>query len=48
VERVREATGFALTVSDEVPYTREPTEEELRLIREVIDPADTRFREVSS
>lgn len=46
VGRVREATGFALTVPDEVPYTREPTEEELRLIREVIDPGGTRAREV--
>jgi hypothetical protein len=45
---VREATGFELTVPDEVPSTREPTPEELRLIREVIDPADTRRREVSS
>lgn len=46
VERVREATGFALTVPDEVPYTRAPTTEELRLIREVIDPQQTRAREV--
>ncbi len=29
---------------DEVPSTREPTPEELRLIREVIDPADSRFQ----
>jgi len=48
VEQVREATGFELTVPDEVPPTREPTPDELRLIREVIDPADTRLREVSS
>lgn len=46
VEQVREATGFALTVPDEVPYTREPTTRELELIRDVIDPADTRAREV--
>ncbi|QNE77984.1 CoA-transferase [Streptomyces finlayi] len=46
VDRVREATGFALTVADEVPDTREPTAGELRLIREVIDPAGTRDREV--
>ena len=38
VEQVRAATGFTLAVPDEVPYTREPTAEELRLIREVIDP----------
>lgn len=48
VEQVREATGFELAVSDEVPSTREPSPEELRLIREVIDPADSRSREVSS
>ncbi|MGW6393425.1 CoA-transferase subunit beta [Streptomyces sp. NPDC055103] len=46
VEQVAEATGFALTVPDEVPYTREPTAEELRLIREEIDPKGLRYREV--
>ncbi|MFD6168332.1 CoA-transferase subunit beta [Streptomyces coeruleorubidus] len=47
-EQVREATGFELAVPDEVPPTREPTAEELRLIREVLDPAGTRTREVAS
>ncbi|GLW47917.1 CoA-transferase [Streptomyces sp. NBRC 14336] len=46
VEEIREATGFPLTVPDEVPYTREPSPEELRLIREEIDPGNTRAREV--
>ncbi|MFI8432322.1 CoA-transferase subunit beta [Streptomyces sp. NPDC079020] len=46
--QVREATGFALTVADDVPYTREPTAGELRLIREVIDPEGAREREVRS
>jgi acyl CoA:acetate/3-ketoacid CoA transferase beta subunit len=46
VAQVREATGFDLVVPDEVPYTREPTERELRLIREVIDPQNARSREV--
>ncbi|WP_405761791.1 CoA-transferase subunit beta [Streptomyces sp. NBC_00045] len=49
VEQVREATGFALAVDSpdgEVPYTREPTVEELRLIREAIDPKGLRDREV--
>lgn len=45
-DEVREATGFALTIADDVPYTREPTAEELGLIREVIDPKGTRNREV--
>jgi acyl CoA:acetate/3-ketoacid CoA transferase beta subunit len=46
VEQILEATGFALTVPDEVPCTREPTAEELRLVRGVIDPKGTRDREV--
>ncbi|MEU6474045.1 CoA-transferase subunit beta [Streptomyces massasporeus] len=48
VEQVREATGFELTVPEEVPATREPTGEELRLIREVVDPAGARAREVAA
>jgi hypothetical protein len=48
VEQVREATGFRLSVPDEVPRTREPTPQELGLIREVIDPGGTRDREVRS
>ncbi|MER7734186.1 CoA-transferase [Streptomyces erythrochromogenes] len=46
VEQVRAATGFELALPDEVPYTREPTGPELRLIREVIDPKGLRDREV--
>ncbi|GAB7107720.1 CoA-transferase [Streptomyces phaeofaciens JCM 4814] len=46
VEQVREATAFDLVIDGEVPYTREPTAAELRLIREVIDPGNTRDREV--
>ncbi|WP_037765444.1 CoA-transferase subunit beta [Streptomyces sp. 142MFCol3.1] len=46
VDEVRAATGFALTVPDEVPSTREPTDRELELIREVIDPTGARDREV--
>ncbi|WP_329241515.1 CoA-transferase subunit beta [Streptomyces canus] len=48
VAHVREATGFDLVVPDEVPYTREPTARELRLIREVIDPQNARSREVGA
>ncbi|MFJ9349593.1 CoA-transferase subunit beta [Streptomyces sp. NPDC101237] len=47
VEQVREATGFALTVPAEVPRTREPAAEELRLLREVLDPAGARAKEVA-
>ena len=41
-------TGFALAVPDSVPLTRVPGEEELRLIREVLDPGSRRDAEVSS
>lgn len=46
VAQVRAATGFDLVVPDEVATTRTPEPEELRLIREVIDPRATRDREV--
>ncbi len=46
VEEVQQATGFPLVLPDEVPGTREPSEAELRLIREVIDPDGLREREV--
>ncbi|WLQ44412.1 CoA-transferase [Streptomyces laculatispora] len=46
VQQVSEATGFALTIPDDVPLTRDPSEAELRLIREVIDPKGLREREV--
>ncbi|MCW8377893.1 CoA-transferase subunit beta [Streptomyces justiciae] len=47
VEQVTEATGFALSIPSDVPYTREPTPQELKLIREVLDPAGARAREVA-
>jgi len=46
VADVEAATGFELVVPDDVPETRLPTDEELQLIREVIDPADLRKTEV--
>ncbi|GHF29469.1 CoA-transferase [Streptomyces mashuensis] len=45
-EDVRAATGFPLDVPDDVPRTRVPGTAELRLIREVLDPAGLREREV--
>ena len=45
VEDVVEATGFELVI-DEFDESRLPTDEELRLIREVLDPNDTRKSEV--
>jgi acyl CoA:acetate/3-ketoacid CoA transferase beta subunit len=38
VEDVLENTGFELVVPNQVPETRAPSEEELRLLREVLDP----------
>jgi acyl CoA:acetate/3-ketoacid CoA transferase beta subunit len=46
VEQVQAATGFPLTVASDVPLTREPTDEELKLLREVLDPKGVREREV--
>jgi acyl CoA:acetate/3-ketoacid CoA transferase beta subunit len=46
VDEVVEATGFELVVPDDVPESRPPTDEELALIRDVIDPKGLRFTEV--
>jgi len=48
VDQVVEATGFELVVGDEVVETRLPTDEELHLIREVIDPHGLRKAEFGS
>jgi len=48
VEDVVAQTGFALAVPESVPLTRVPGEEELRLIRQVLDPGSRRDAEVSS
>ena len=45
VEEVQAATGFPL-VTDDVQETRLPTDDELRLIRDVLDPKGLRDREV--
>jgi hypothetical protein len=39
VDEVVANTGFELAIDGAVPQTREPTPEELKLIREIIDPA---------
>jgi hypothetical protein len=46
VDDVTEATGFPLVVPDDVAVTREPTGEELRLVRQVLDPTGLRRSEV--
>ena len=46
-EQVAENTSFEVAGLDDAPVTRDPSEEELRLIREVLDPRGLRDREVS-
>lgn len=46
VDDVIAATGFELTIPDDVPESRLPTDVELRLLREVIDAGGLREREV--
>jgi hypothetical protein len=46
LDEVLANTGFELVVEGEIPETRMPTTEELRLIRERIDPEGLLQREV--
>jgi acyl CoA:acetate/3-ketoacid CoA transferase beta subunit len=46
VDEVVAQTGFPLAVPERVPETRLPSDAELRLIRERIDPAGSRDREL--
>lgn len=46
VDEVAANTGFELVIEGDVPVTRMPTPDELRLIREVIDPRMTRYYEI--
>ena len=48
VDDVQEATGFELAVDGDVPESRRPTDEELTLIREVLDPEGRAEQEVPS
>jgi len=48
VDEIVAATGFSLTVPDDVAETRLPTPEELDLLRQVLDPGSLRDREVRS
>ncbi len=47
-DEVVDKTGFELAIPDDVPETRRPSDEELRLMREVIDPEGLREREVKT
>jgi acyl CoA:acetate/3-ketoacid CoA transferase beta subunit len=48
VDEIIASTGFDLVIPDDVPETRPPTAEELRLMREILDPRGLREREVRS
>jgi acyl CoA:acetate/3-ketoacid CoA transferase beta subunit len=48
VDEVVANTGFDLVIDADVPTTREPTDDELRLIRDVLDPRGFRTKEVSA
>jgi len=48
VDAVREATGFDLVVPEDVPETRAPTDDDLRILREVLDPQGLRDAEVNT
>jgi len=48
VEDIVGATGFSLTIPDDVAETRLPTPEELDLLRTVLDPTSLRDRDVKS
>jgi len=48
LDEVVAATGFELAVGGDVAETRAPSDVELRLIREVLDPAGARERELAA
>jgi acyl CoA:acetate/3-ketoacid CoA transferase beta subunit len=47
-DEVVAATGFELTIDGDVPHTRGPTDEELHLIRDVLDQPGLRLQEVAA
>ena len=47
VDQVLEATGFALALPESIEKTRLPTDAELRIMREVLDPESLSAREVA-
>ena len=46
VDEVVESTGFELAIDGDVPESRAPSDEELRIIREVLDPEGFGTKEV--
>jgi len=47
VDEVVEQTSFELAMADEIAESRQPTDEELKIMREFLDPEDFMSREVS-
>ncbi len=48
VEAVRDATGFPLAAPDPVPTTPAPTDDQLAVLRDVLDPGGRRDAELAS
>jgi acyl CoA:acetate/3-ketoacid CoA transferase beta subunit len=48
VDAIVEATTFPLVVPPDVPESRSPDDDELRMLREVLDPDNLRDREVAA
>ncbi len=46
IEKIQKKTGFELEIAPDVHETPPPTDEEIRLLREVIDPLDVRKLEL--
>jgi len=46
LDEIVSSTGFELVIPEQLDETRSPTDEEIRLIHDVIDPGDTRSLEV--
>jgi acyl CoA:acetate/3-ketoacid CoA transferase beta subunit len=46
IDDVVAATGFELVIPADIPTTRLPTDEELTVLREVLDPRSFRDREL--
>ncbi len=45
-EQIVESTGFELAIEANVPETRAPSDEELRIMREILDPKGLSAREI--
>jgi acyl CoA:acetate/3-ketoacid CoA transferase beta subunit len=46
IDEIQSNTGFDVVIADDLHETRDPTDEELQLIRETLDPGDRRKKEL--